>query len=49
MRYNENQVKEYVPALVYTLYDGYYIYSKYDNIGKGDGSLGTNRKRVRKK
>lgn len=31
--YNENQVKEYVPALVYTLYDGYYIYSKYDNIG----------------
>jgi len=31
--YSENQVKEYVPALVYTLYDGYYIYSKYDNIG----------------
>lgn len=31
--YNENQVKEHVPALVYTLYDGYYIYSKYDNIG----------------
>jgi len=34
--YNENQVKEYVPALVYTLYDGYYIYSKYDNIGDGN-------------
>jgi len=33
--YNENQVKEHVPALVYTLYDGYYIYSKYDNIGNG--------------
>jgi len=47
--YNENQVKEHVPAIVYTLYDGYYIYSKYDNIGKGDGSLGTNRRRVRKK
>jgi len=31
--YNENQVKEHIPALVYTLYDGYYIYSKYDNIG----------------
>ena len=30
--YNENQVKEHIPALVYTLYDGYYIYSKYDNI-----------------
>lgn len=33
---NENRTKEdlqyYVPALVYTLYDGYYIYSKYDNV-----------------
>jgi len=38
--YNENQVKEYVPALVYTLYDGYYIYSKYDNIGDGHGGTG---------
>ena len=27
----EEQLKTYVPALVYTLYDGYYIYSKYDN------------------
>ena len=26
----------YVPALVFTLYDGYYIYSKYDNVYGGD-------------
>lgn len=33
---NENLTKDelqaYVPALVFTLYDGYYIYSKYDNV-----------------
>ena len=29
---SEEQLKTYVPALVYTMYDGYYIYSKYDNI-----------------
>lgn len=33
---NEQLLKEemqaYTPALVYTLYDGYYIYSKYDNM-----------------
>ena len=33
---NEDMIKEelraYVPALVFTLYDGYYIYSKYDNV-----------------
>ena len=25
-------LQDYVPALVYTLYDGYYICSKYDNV-----------------
>lgn len=30
--YNRDILKEYVPALVYTMYDGYYIYSKYTNI-----------------
>ncbi|MBR6504373.1 MAG: hypothetical protein IKT41_01410 [Clostridia bacterium] len=40
--YNENQVKEHVPALVYTLYDGYYIYSKYDNIGDGNSNYTRN-------
>ena len=29
--YNSDVLKEYVPALVFTLYDGYYIYSPYTN------------------
>lgn len=29
--YNRDILKEYVPALVYTMYDGYYIYSEYNN------------------
>ena len=29
--YNRDILKEYVPALVYTMYDGYYIYSSYIN------------------
>lgn len=29
--YNQEILAEYVPALVYTMYDGYYIYSKYTN------------------
>ena len=29
--YNQDILKEYVPALVYTMYDGYYIYSPYNN------------------
>lgn len=29
--YNKNTLQEYVPALVYTMYDGYYIFSKYTN------------------
>lgn len=29
--YGEDVLKDYVPAIVYTLYDGYYIYSAYDN------------------
>lgn len=29
--YGEDVLKSYVPAVVYTLYDGYYIYSAYDN------------------
>lgn len=29
--YDENELKEYIPALLYTMYDGYYIYSKYYN------------------
>lgn len=29
--YNQDVLKEYVPALVYTMYDGYYIYSPFIN------------------
>lgn len=29
--YNQDILAEYVPALVYTMYDGYYIYSQYTN------------------
>ncbi len=29
--YNQKILTEYVPALVYTMYDGYYIYSDYEN------------------
>lgn len=29
--YNQDILSEYVPALVYTMYDGYYIYSSYTN------------------
>ncbi len=29
--YGEDVLQDYVPAIVYTLYDGYYIYSDYNN------------------
>ncbi len=29
--YNQSVLKTYVPALVYTMYDGFYIYSPYNN------------------
>ena len=29
--YTEEQINEYIPALVYTMYDGFYIYSPYTN------------------
>ena len=29
--YNKDVLKDYVPALVYTMYDGFYIYSPYTN------------------
>lgn len=30
--YKKEELQSYVPALVYTLYDGYYIYSPYTNV-----------------
>ena len=29
--YNSDNLKEYIPALVFTLYDGFYIYSPFEN------------------
>ena len=37
--YTEEDLKGYIPCLVYTLYDGYYIYTSYDNNGKKDYGL----------
>mgnify|MGYP000019440413 FL=1 len=35
--YGKDVLQNYVPAIVYTLYDGYYIYSAYDNtLDAGD-------------
>ena len=31
--YTEEDLRGYIPCLVYTLYDGYYIYTSYDNEG----------------
>lgn len=33
--YSQDDLKSYVPSIIYTLYDGYYIYSKYyDTVEK---------------
>lgn len=37
--YTEEDLKGYIPCLVYTLYDGYYIYTSYDNNGKKEYGL----------
>lgn len=37
--YSKNELQSYVPALVYTMYDGYYIYSPYTNIAKTENGL----------
>ncbi len=36
----KQDLREYVPALVFTLYDGYYIYSKYENVYGGNTAIG---------
>ncbi len=40
--YGKNVLQNYVPAIVYTLYDGYYIYSAYDNTLDKDDTFVTN-------
>lgn len=39
--YNKDILKAYVPALVYTMYDGYYIYSPFTNTLDQEDSKGT--------
>lgn len=34
--YSEEELQSFIPALVYTLYDGYYIYTKYNNVVTGE-------------
>lgn len=38
--FSKDDLKSYVPALVYTMYDGYYIYSPYTNIAHIDETQG---------
>lgn len=34
--YDQDTLKEYIPAMLYTMYDGYYIYGKYFNYQLGE-------------
>ena len=38
--YSQEQLKEYIPAILYTMYDGYYIYGEYYNDTIGDYQYG---------
>ena len=40
--YSEDDLAGFIPALVYTLYDGYYIYTQYNNVVEPDGSINLN-------
>ena len=40
--YTEDELSDFIPALVYTLYDGYYIYTKYNNVVEPDGTINLN-------
>ena len=37
--YTEEELNNYIPALLYTLYDGFYIYSPYKNIVNEEGTI----------
>lgn len=37
--YTSDELDSYIPALVYTMYDGFYIYSPYKNIANEDGTI----------
>ena len=39
--YTKDTIREYIPAVVFTMYDGYYIYSPFTNHLVGDENFGT--------
>ena len=39
--YTEDDLNNYIPALVYTMYDGFYIYSPYENTVDSTGTVRT--------
>ena len=40
--YSEEELQGFIPALVYTLYDGYYIYTKYNNVVTESNTINLN-------
>ena len=38
--YDEESLEQFIPAIVYTMYDGYYIYGKYYNYNKNEYQYG---------
>ena len=40
--YSEDEMNEYIPALVYTMYDGFYIYSRFNNQNYLENGLDKN-------
>lgn len=37
--YSKEDLTNYIPAMLYTLYDGYYVYGVFDNIVNTDGKI----------
>lgn len=45
--YSEEEIDNYIPALVYTLYDGFYIYSPFTNIAEVEKDPDTGEENVK--
>ncbi len=39
---SKDELTDYIPAMLYTLYDGYYVYGTYDNIVDTEGQVSYN-------
>ena len=44
--YTKNDLKDYIPAMLFTLYDGYYVYGPYENSAKLDVNESTGKTSV---